>query len=137
MCLAIPARVVSIDAASDMATVDLGGVQKSVSLALVEGVQMDDYVLVHVGYALNKLDPEEAERTLQIFAEAGMLAQTSHHPSTADADPLVLTGRTPSDRLNGVSTPPSPPSGPFTPSDRHLDDLATNDGEKSEPGETP
>lgn len=73
MCLAIPARVVSIDTASDMATVDLGGVQKSVSLALVEGVQVDDYVLVHVGYALNKLDPDEAERTLQIFAEAGML----------------------------------------------------------------
>ncbi len=75
MCLAIPARVVSIDTASDMATVDLGGVQKTVSLALVEGVQLDDYVLVHVGYALNKLDPEEAERTLQIFAEAGMLRE--------------------------------------------------------------
>lgn len=73
MCLAIPARVVSIDAASDMATVDLGGVQKTVSLALVEDVHVDDYVLVHVGYALNKLDPEEAQRTLQIFAEAGML----------------------------------------------------------------
>ncbi len=77
MCLAIPARVVSIDAASDMATVDLGGVQKTVSLALVEGVQVDDYVLVHVGYALNKLDPEEAERTLQIFAEAGMLGEAA------------------------------------------------------------
>ena len=75
MCLAIPAKVVSIDEASDMATVDLGGVQKAVSLALVDGVQLGDYVLVHVGYALNRLDPEEAERTLQIFAEAGMLGE--------------------------------------------------------------
>ena len=77
MCLAIPARVVSIVTDSDMATVDLGGVQKSVSLALVEGVQLDDYVLVHVGYALNKLDPEEAKRTLQIFAEAGLIGNSS------------------------------------------------------------
>jgi len=75
MCLAIPAKVVAIDAASDMATVDLGGVQKEVSLALVDGVELGDYVLVHVGYALNRLDPAEAERTLQIFAEAGMLGE--------------------------------------------------------------
>jgi hydrogenase expression/formation protein HypC len=75
MCLAIPAKVVAIDAASDMATVNLGGVQKEVSLALVDGVELGDYVLVHVGYALNRLDPAEAERTLQIFAEAGMLGE--------------------------------------------------------------
>lgn len=81
MCLAIPAKVVSIDAASDMATVDLGGVQKAVSLALVEGVELGDYVLVHVGYALNRLDPAEAERTLQIFAEAGMLTQPGEAPA--------------------------------------------------------
>ncbi len=74
MCLAIPAKVVAIDAASDMATVNLGGVQKAVSLTLVDGVELGDYVLVHVGYALNRLDPEEAERTLQIFSEAGMIS---------------------------------------------------------------
>jgi hydrogenase expression/formation protein HypC len=77
MCLAIPAKVVAIAEDGEMATISLDGVQKEVSLALVEDVQIDDYVLVHVGYALNRLSPEEAERTLQIFAEAGMLAEGS------------------------------------------------------------
>jgi len=72
MCLALPARVVAIDAAADMATVALGEVKKEISLALVDDVQVDDYVLIHVGYALNKVSEEEAERTLQLFAEAGL-----------------------------------------------------------------
>lgn len=72
MCLAIPACVVAID--GDNATVDLGGVRKDVSLALVEDVAVGDYVIVHVGYALNKLDPEEAARTLALFAEMGAFA---------------------------------------------------------------
>ncbi len=72
MCLALPARVVAIDEATDMATVALGEVKKDISLALVEDVQLDDFVLIHVGYALNKVSPEEAERTLQLFAEAGL-----------------------------------------------------------------
>ncbi|MBL0290998.1 MAG: HypC/HybG/HupF family hydrogenase formation chaperone [Betaproteobacteria bacterium] len=71
MCLAIPARVVSLPE-PQTAVVDLGGVQKRVSLELVDDVQPGDYVIVHVGYALTKLDPEEAERTLQTFAEAGI-----------------------------------------------------------------
>lgn len=73
MCLAIPARIIDIDTSSDMATVSLGGIEKQVSLALVDEVQIDDYVLVHVGYALNKISQSEAEKTLTIFAEAGML----------------------------------------------------------------
>ena len=73
MCLAIPARVIAIDEATDMATVALGEVRKDVSLALVEDVRIDDFLLIHVGYALNKLSPEEAERTLQLFAEAGLI----------------------------------------------------------------
>jgi hydrogenase expression/formation protein HypC len=72
MCLAIPARVLAIDAAADMATVALGGVRKEISLALVEDVRVDDFVLIHVGYALNTVSREEAERTLQLFAEAGL-----------------------------------------------------------------
>ncbi|MDD5390245.1 MAG: HypC/HybG/HupF family hydrogenase formation chaperone [Gallionellaceae bacterium] len=73
MCLAIPARVVEIKE-NDQAIVDLGGVRKDVSLALVEGVVVGDYVIVHVGYALTLLDPEEAEKTLALMAEAGVLA---------------------------------------------------------------
>ena len=67
MCLAIPAKVVELRA-GEQATIDLGGVRKEVSLALVEGVAPGDYVIVHVGYALQKVDPEEAERTLALFA---------------------------------------------------------------------
>jgi hydrogenase expression/formation protein HypC len=73
MCLAIPARVVSIESETDMATVSLGEVEKQVSLALVEGVGVDDYVLVHVGYALHKISEEEAQKTLELFAEAGLV----------------------------------------------------------------
>lgn len=68
MCLAIPARVVEL-LENDCAVVELGGVRKEISLALVDGVEVGDYVIVHVGYALNRLDQEEAEKTLQLFAE--------------------------------------------------------------------
>jgi len=76
MCLAIPAKVVEI-AEGDQAIVDLGGVRKDVSLALVEDVKVGDYVIVHVGYALTRLDPEEAEKTLALMAEASLTEQLS------------------------------------------------------------
>ena len=59
MCLAVPALVVAMD--GEMATVDLDGVRKAISLALVDGVAVGDYVIVHVGFALQRLDVEEAE----------------------------------------------------------------------------
>jgi hydrogenase expression/formation protein HypC len=77
MCLAIPARITAIDEATDMATVSLGAVKKEVSLALVEGARIDDYVLIHVGYALNLIGKDEAERTLRLMAEAGIMEATT------------------------------------------------------------
>ncbi len=74
MCLAIPAKVISTDA-DDMATVALEGIRKPVSTALLEDVAVGDYVLVHVGYALHKLSEEEADRTLRLMEEAGVLAE--------------------------------------------------------------
>lgn len=71
MCLAVPARVVEL-LADERANVSLGGVTVTCSLELVDGVAAGDYVIVHVGYALSKLDPEEAERTLALLAEAGV-----------------------------------------------------------------
>jgi hydrogenase expression/formation protein HypC len=68
MCLAIPVKVVELGA-GDTAIVDLSGVRKEISLALLSDVQVGDYVILHVGYALSKLDPEEAEKTLALFAE--------------------------------------------------------------------
>lgn len=77
MCLALPAKIITIDEASDMATVALGDVSKTVSLALVEDARVGDFVLIHVGYALNKISPEEAERTLRMFAEGGLVGEKS------------------------------------------------------------
>lgn len=82
MCLAVPARVIEL-LEDDRATVSLGGVKVACSLALVEGVTVGDYVIVHVGYALSKLDPEEAERTLALLAETGTGAGTL--PPASDA----------------------------------------------------
>ncbi|MCU7944428.1 MAG: HypC/HybG/HupF family hydrogenase formation chaperone [Candidatus Thiodiazotropha sp. (ex Cardiolucina cf. quadrata)] len=72
MCLAIPAKVVAIDEQGENATVVLGEVKKEVSLALVDDVSVNDFVLIHVGYALNKVCEEEAEKTLRLFAQAGV-----------------------------------------------------------------
>lgn len=68
MCLAIPAIVVEL-CDNDEAVVDLDGVRKRISLAMVEDVAVGDYVIVHVGFALQKLDVEEAEATLALFRE--------------------------------------------------------------------
>lgn len=67
MCLALPAQVVELRG-DELAVIDLGGVRKEVSLALVENVAVGDYVIIHVGYALQKLDPDEARKTLALFA---------------------------------------------------------------------
>lgn len=68
MCLALPARVESLDGHDD-ATVDLGGVRKRISVALVPEARVGDYVIVHVGHAIGLLDADEAEQTLRLFAE--------------------------------------------------------------------
>jgi hydrogenase expression/formation protein HypC len=75
MCLAVPARVVEIDDDTDVAVVALGEVRKDISLALVDGVAVGDYVLIHVGYALNTISETEAEQTLALMREAGIVAE--------------------------------------------------------------
>ena len=72
MCLAIPAKVVSIEA-DDVAVAAVEGVRKQISVALLDEVSVGDYVLVHVGYALHRLSEEEADRTLALMAESGVL----------------------------------------------------------------
>ncbi len=68
MCLAIPAKVTRL-LDDDRAMIELGGVQKEISMALVDDVSEGDYVIVHVGYALGRLDADEAERTLAMLSE--------------------------------------------------------------------
>lgn len=72
MCLAIPVRVDAI-LSDAMARVTLSGVSMEISIALVEDVAVGDYVIVHVGYALARIDPEEAERTLALMREGDVI----------------------------------------------------------------
>lgn len=72
MCLAIPARIEELTTPGN-AIVNLGGVRKEISLALVDDAAIGEYVIVHVGYALQKVDEQEAIRTLEMFAEMGQL----------------------------------------------------------------
>ena len=65
MCLAIPARVVSME--GSIAQVDMMGNVRTADLTLVDDVSVDDYVLVHAGFGIRKMDPDEAEETLEIF----------------------------------------------------------------------
>jgi hydrogenase expression/formation protein HypC len=68
MCLAIPAKVVQkLD--NDQAVVEVGGVRNNISLMLVDGVEIGDYVIVHVGFAITRLDVEEAEKSLALFED--------------------------------------------------------------------
>lgn len=74
MCLAIPARVEALEP-GDMAVVGIESVRKRISVALLDEVAEGDYVLVHVGYALHRLSEEEAQSTLALMAEAGVLEE--------------------------------------------------------------
>lgn len=67
MCLALPAQVVQL-LPGHQAVVDLGGVRKEISIALVPDAQVGEYVIVHVGFALGKVEADEAARTLALFA---------------------------------------------------------------------
>lgn len=69
MCVAVPMRVVAVD--GPMARVERGGVSMAVSIALVDGVGVGDYVIVHAGFALQALSPDEARETLALFEELG------------------------------------------------------------------
>jgi len=71
MCLAIPARVVDLDGA--MATVELAGVTKRASTHLLDGVRVGDYLLIHAGFALSRLDEAEAQVTLRLLEQMGEL----------------------------------------------------------------
>jgi hydrogenase expression/formation protein HypC len=68
MCLAIPSKIVNIE--NNMALIDVDGVQREASLLLLEDAQVGDYVIVHAGFAINKIDEASAKETLQFLREA-------------------------------------------------------------------
>ncbi len=69
MCLAIPAKVIELEGMN--AKVDILGNVRETKLSLVEDVSVGDYVLVHAGYAIQKLEAQDAEETLELFREMG------------------------------------------------------------------
>ena len=74
MCLAIPGRIVEfIEAENHIAKVDVGGVRRNVNTGMLDAgeVQVGDYVLIHVGFAMSKIDEREAEETLRLLREIG------------------------------------------------------------------
>ena len=77
MCLAVPGRVVSVHEADGqtMAQVDFGGLRKEVCLAYIPDVQVDEYVIVHVGFAIQRLDEASARETLASFEKPGILEE--------------------------------------------------------------
>jgi hydrogenase expression/formation protein HypC len=78
MCLAVPGKVLTIegdDLAFRAASVDFCGIRKSVSLSFTPEVQVGDYVLVHVGFAISRIDEEEAQRTFEYLKHIGVLAE--------------------------------------------------------------
>ena len=72
MCLAVPGLVESID--GDFADVDFGGVRKKVCVTLLPELQIGEYVIVHTGYAIERMKPEEAKKTLALWDEMAQLA---------------------------------------------------------------
>jgi len=72
MCLSIPGKVVSIE--NEIATVSVGGSEVQAGLQLLDDVRIGDYVLVHSGFALQKISEEEAARTLELIRELEDLA---------------------------------------------------------------
>lgn len=86
MCLGIPGKVIEIDDAAElrMARVDFGGVRKEACLAYVPEVQVGDYVIVHVGFAISKVDEDEALRTLELLRQIDELGLEQELGSMAD-----------------------------------------------------
>ncbi len=84
MCLAIPGRVEEIrsDADPAMGKVSFGGIRKEICLDLVPEVRVGDYVIVHVGFAISRMDEAEALETLRLFEQIG---ETSGDPEASDS----------------------------------------------------
>lgn len=72
MCLAIPGKIIEIvDAENQIAKVDVGGVRRNINTGMIDDTKVGDYVLIHVGFAMTKIDEQQAEETLRVLKEIG------------------------------------------------------------------
>ncbi|MGI8469651.1 MAG: HypC/HybG/HupF family hydrogenase formation chaperone [Pyrinomonadaceae bacterium] len=84
MCLAIPGKIVEIvDAENFIAKVEIGGVRRGVNIGMLDDLKIGDYVLVHVGFAMSKVDEKEAEETLRTLQELGSYQEEFEQFQTA------------------------------------------------------
>ncbi len=74
MCLAIPMKLIGFE--GEKGVVELSGVKKEVSLSLLKNFKIGDYLIIHAGFAIEKLNKKEAKKTLSLWAEIGNLRQT-------------------------------------------------------------
>ncbi len=93
MCLGIPGKVVELrdDSGFPMGTVDFGGVRREVCLAYVQSdIHTGDYVIVHVGFAISKVDEAEARRTFEVLREMSQLDELEwmDQPAAASLDAM-------------------------------------------------
>jgi hydrogenase expression/formation protein HypC len=93
MCLAVPGLVESIrdDHGTLMGKVNFGGVVKDVCLAYLPGITIGDYTIVHVGFAISKIDEASARETLRTFAELGLLEESLAELRESDPPPEPVT----------------------------------------------
>jgi hydrogenase expression/formation protein HypC len=86
MCLAIPGQVVEIvDEANHLARVDVGGVRRNVNVGLLDDIGPGDWVLIHVGFALSRIDEEEAAATFALLEQMGAEFEQELHELKASA----------------------------------------------------
>jgi hydrogenase expression/formation protein HypC len=115
MCLGIPGRVTEIrdEAGLTMGRVDFGGVRKDACLAYLPDVQIGDYVIVHVGFAISRVDEAEALKTLQVLDEMGVIEPELMTLAPGMDEPGVVSD---DDASTVASTPLQPPAAPPGPS---------------------
>jgi hydrogenase expression/formation protein HypC len=121
MCLGIPGKVIEIrdDAGLPMGKVDFGGVRKEACLAYIPEIQLGDYVIVHVGFAISRVDEEEALKTLEILAEMGDMVRQElatmgpgmDQPAVVSDDDTSVTGAFGGPVGSGAEVGPAPGTG--------------------------
>ena len=94
MCLAVPGRIVEIrdERGTKMATIDFDGITKDICLAYLPDIEVGDYAIVHVGFAISKIDEESAKETLAMFDELGLLEEELAVTGGTDAPPVGSAG---------------------------------------------
>lgn len=107
MCLGIPGRVTEVrdEGGLAMGKVDFGGVRKEACLAYLPEVGVGDYVIVHVGFAISKVDEDEALRTLEVLATMGVIEPELATMGPGMAEPAVVSDEGAGDTAGALAVP--------------------------------